>query len=188
MSAVKVISGAEARDRFEAGHPVGDRPVGDTSSPVWLHCADGWARTWDEFITNPRWWGDMPTEFCMPRRSRPTLTDAAGSAYRRESFEVGNVSGTRHFVACKETFGDLPEEYRADFGDAEYAVWSYETPIGWMRRDGSLFMPPVRYSLTTTQHQYLLARAWGIPFDTTESARKGKGRTPYTRGWQGAPR
>jgi len=39
----------------------------------------------------------------------------------------------------------------------------------------------VRYSITTTQHQHLAARALGLDgFLSSESAREGKGRTPYT--------
>ena len=40
-----------------------------------------------------------------------------------------------------------------------YVVWSYQTPIAWVRKDGKITRPNVRYSRTTSKHQgtlYLL--------------------------------
>lgn len=61
--------------------------------------------------------------------------------------------------------GRLPAEwaqrYREDqneFG-VVYTVYSYATPIAWVRGDGRTVIPPVGYSLTTTRHQNLCA-AW----------------------------
>lgn len=181
VSGVKLISGAVARERFDRGEPVDMLPAGSQLSPIWQHRGYGWARTWDGFITSPRWWGpEQATVFVAPRK-RKSLTQvyAAGAMLRYEEFACGNIDGTHHFIGGEATAGDLPEKYLADFAQAHYAVWSYDTPIGWLRQDGTLFMPPVRYSLTTTQHQGLLARAWDIWFMATESARKGKGKSPY---------
>lgn len=179
-----VINKQEARERFEAGYPVGLRRVGDTTSPIWMSIATGWAKTFEEFETNPRWWGDdVETEFARPRAGRQTGDEVAGMIFRSEVFHVGNISAAANFDPSRN-MGDLPEKYQSDFEKAHYAVWSYATPIAWnYEQRGTLYLPPVRYSITTTRHQSLVARAAGITFVSTESARKGKGRTPYT--WQG---
>lgn len=67
--------------------------------------------------------------------------------------------------------GYLPERYHEDVRDARYVVLSYETPIGWVTRSGQKTVPDVGYSLTTGQHQYEVAYAWGIDF------RPARGRT-----------
>lgn len=46
----------------------------------------------------------------------------------------------------------LPEEYHDSFKRAEYAVFSYSTPIAWYGPDGWTF-PDVKYSVTTSRHQ-----------------------------------
>jgi hypothetical protein len=47
---------------------------------------------------------------------------------------------------------DLAREYRAD--DPTYTVMSYDTPIAWVTRAGLVRIPDVKYSPTTTQHQW----------------------------------
>lgn len=64
-------------------------------------------------------------------------------------FIHGNVSGTRE---CS-TFGQLPQEYWASARNAQYLIYSYQTPIAWVDSDGVWFVPDVRYSVTTTNHQ-----------------------------------
>ena len=194
---VVVIDAEAARERFESGQKVALRRVGTTGSVIWQSCATRWARTWDEFATNPRWWGDdVDTEFVMPAPGhRDTYDDAAGYIFRREPFEVGHISGTYAFNTpprdrLARFFGDLPQQWidvffehfngePDGFSGVDYVVWSYQTVIAWVRRGGEVVMPPVRYSNTTTQHQHLVARAFGVPFTSTESARKGKGKSPY---------
>lgn len=182
MSArVMVIDIAQAEKLFNEGYTVGVRPVGRDDNPNWCHIAVGYARTFEEFAHGKRWWGDdLELEFVRPLTTRKlTRVEAAGSIFRREPFEIGSISGTPYFAPGLAR-GDLPGEYHESFEASAYAVWSYETPIAWVNPDGSITMPPVRYSNTTTQHQLLVARAFGVPFSTTESARKGKGKTPYT--------
>lgn len=36
---------------------------------------------------------------------------------------------------------------------AVYVVWSFSTPIAWVDADGTVTVPDVRYSVTTTRHQ-----------------------------------
>jgi hypothetical protein len=54
--------------------------------------------------------------------------------------------------------GRLPLEYQTSYLNAEYAVYSYNTPIAWFGADGWSF-PPVKYSVTTSRHQ---GRLWFI--------------------------
>jgi hypothetical protein len=62
--------------------------------------------------------------------------------------------------------GHLPREYWADAHAARYVVYSYATPIGWVRQDGTHIVPDVGYSPTTGQHQYAVTRAWHLPYLT----------------------
>lgn len=61
--------------------------------------------------------------------------------------------------------GRMPAEwvaaYRRDCDDPgiSYVVYSYATPIAWVRADGVSVVPDVGYSATTTRHQNL-CRAW----------------------------
>ena len=47
------------------------------------------------------------------------------------------------------------ETYRAD--DVVYTVVSYETPIAWVRRDGSVHKVNQKWTPTTSKHQSLLS-------------------------------
>lgn len=40
-----------------------------------------------------------------------------------------------------------------------FVVWSYDTPIGWWANGAGWHMPDVKYSVTTTNHQNVLATA-----------------------------
>jgi hypothetical protein len=81
--------------------------------------------------------------------------------------------------------GSLPEQHReqllTDIFDARqhhggiYVVWSYDTPIMW-RIGEHTTVPSVRYSLTTTRHQKAITGGY---FSGSESARAGKGQSPY---------
>ena len=41
----------------------------------------------------------------------------------------------------------------------DYVVYSYSTPIAWLRGDGQWFMPQADYSPTTTRHQTTIRAA-----------------------------
>lgn len=45
--------------------------------------------------------------------------------------------------------------YKAD--DVVYTVVSYETPIAWVRRDGSVHRVNQKWTPTTSKHQSLLS-------------------------------
>lgn len=58
--------------------------------------------------------------------------------------------------------GRLPEPWSAKYADdardnlITYTVFSYSTPIGWVLTDGTVVVPPVKYSITTSGHQGML--------------------------------
>jgi hypothetical protein len=79
---------------------------------------------------------------------------------RREPFTTyGNF---RAVAGGESEIGRLPEPYRTWYrdafwrGDIAYTVYSYRTPIAWECADGSVWVPPVTYSPTTSRHQGLL--------------------------------
>jgi hypothetical protein len=62
----------------------------------------------------------------------------------------------------RDDYGELPVNYWQSLQEAVYVVLSYDTPIGWTMPDGTPIVPDVGYSLTTSQHQYLVLNAWGM--------------------------
>lgn len=185
MKNTVTVSAEEARRRFDTGHVIAAIDERQTC-PLWRHVASGWARSFDELtqgLENP--------VFLRPLRERRTHDEAAGHIFRREAFEIGNLSA-EHFTRGRTYPGDLPGQYVTDLQrdvsrhNEAYLVRSYETVIAWVLPGGTVIMPPVRYSQTTTQHQHLTARALGVSFSATDgSFREGKGKTPYTsrKGW-----
>lgn len=75
-----------------------------------------------------------------------------GNSLRGEAHEPGDYVLT----------GRLPSEYHAAAVGARYIVFSYATPIGWVAADGTRVVPDERYSATTTRHQNVVRRAFGI--------------------------
>ena len=48
--------------------------------------------------------------------------------------------------------GQLPREFEIPAGES-FVVYSYATPIAWWTPSGGWFVPAVKYSVTTTNHQ-----------------------------------
>ena len=46
-----------------------------------------------------------------------------------------------------------------DFYGIDYVIYSYTTPIAWLRGDGSWFMPEAGYSVTTKRHKAIIRAA-----------------------------
>lgn len=58
------------------------------------------------------------------------------------------------------SFGQLPEDYREDAEQADYVVYSYNTPIAWKNaKTGRWTAPGTKYSTTTSRHQSKIATA-----------------------------
>jgi len=76
-------------------------------------------------------------------------------------------------------WGDVPEKYRAPANTmANIVSWyySYGTPIAWRYVNDDWYMPPVRYSVTTSRHQNQVADVIGYDFAATDSLMVGYGR------------
>lgn len=131
---------------------------------------------------------DARVAFFAPR-SVTQRDHAPGLIFRGEEFALGGLSGVREPASWSRTTGDLPAEWREKLDSASrplYVVFSYATPIAWVDADGAVTIPPVRYSLTTTGHQNLTARALGVPMPAIEiSLMKGHNHSsPYRSSWQ----
>lgn len=71
----------------------------------------------------------------------------------------GNLSGRKVTPnSSGSPYGRLDFSYRASFAQAEYAIYSYGTPIAWLA-DGEWYMPNTRYTVTTTNHQNAIRMA-----------------------------
>lgn len=83
----------------------------------------------------------------------------SGGAMHAHRYHVarGRTADGTH-LAPPSGGGDLPSEIRIPT-NAVYVVWSYVTPIAWVTDLGTVEVPDVHYSRTTTHHQ-TLCRAW----------------------------
>lgn len=75
----------------------------------------------------------------------------------RRPFVHASLSGSTRCYGL----GQLPAPFREQFraGAVVYVVLSYDTPIGWVLDDGTVVIPKVTYSATTTGHQSIVRRA-----------------------------
>jgi hypothetical protein len=78
-----------------------------------------------------------------------TFTDALKN---RQAFTTPN--GTLHAEPGRASHtGQLPAEYVPSARQADYVVYSYQTPIAWHTPYAGWLYPAERYSVTTTKHQ-----------------------------------
>jgi hypothetical protein len=78
--------------------------------------------------------------------------------FRRSGYHMWAIEG-HYDPAVWPVLGRLPAEHAEQFrADAErgiaYTVFSYQTPIAWVTSSGLVRIPDVKYSPTTTQHQW----------------------------------
>jgi len=89
-----------------------------------------------------------------------------------DMFKAASMSGG----AYSSYTGELPawarEVYMAD--KPSYVIYSYATPLAWLRSDGSWAYVDHRYSVTTSKHQshlrHLFTRMGRNPFYVTNPA------------------
>lgn len=90
----------------------------------------------------------------LQTRSRNAIENGI-KEYRH--FQSASVSGQ---TGSPVTYGQLPVEWKESAKRADYVLYSYQTPIAWVVA-GEWTIPPVKYSVTTTNHQgtvrYILA-------------------------------
>lgn len=85
---------------------------------------------------------------------------------RHEPFKIGNVSAKRYETGDSIQYGQLPPFLASQLNGLSldytvYVVYSYQTPIGWTKisDQDDWFIPAVKYSVTTTNHQNVLRYA-----------------------------
>lgn len=87
------------------------------------------------------------------RSGRDKVANGVG---RLENFKQANVSGRWYPDGDQVPTGRLPLSeavlLRRTHGPV-YVAFSYQTPIAWRRAGGPWYMPQVRYSVTTANHQ-----------------------------------
>lgn len=93
------------------------------------------------------------------RKTVVTIDEAGPRITNRKAFRT-QTGSMRGVVGGAEEMGHLPEAYREEAGDAEYVVYSYQTPIAWITADGQRVIPDIGYSLTTGSHQGTVKHAW----------------------------
>lgn len=88
----------------------------------------------------------------------------AKKIWARESFRTnGALKGVARpewidfGMMCLEDFYTLHDDKRA-YG-IDYVIYSYTTPIAWLRGDGSWTMPEAGYSVTTKRHKATILAA-----------------------------
>lgn len=90
-------------------------------------------------------------------RARQITIDAlqARKPFARSGFAMKGIEG------ASGSLGQLPKEYvdqynaLAKANALAYTVKSYNTPIAWVTTEGTVIIPEVKYSVTTTHHQGL---------------------------------
>jgi hypothetical protein len=102
------------------------------------------------------------------RKSQALIVE---SIQKQESFKVGTMSGVDVSAPLTGSHGQLIDTDQDTFnefckanedGDLVYVVYSYETPIAWVYKDGRRTRVLHRFSQTTTGHQSMVARAWSV--------------------------
>lgn len=63
-----------------------------------------------------------------------------------------------------EWLARLEADHKSDNG-IMYMVYSYRTPIAWVLGDGSVTVPAVKYSVTTSRTQSAVRRAFSMAHD-----------------------
>ena len=199
----KQITRAEARERFAKGYPTA--VTIDGAKPyIWGSAAGiSWPRNFGAYEDEKRIAAAGKPLTYWQRTGKLTHDDVAGYIFRRETVQVGNITVDGARLGNLGRLGDLPPQERVKLGQAarQYGtrlmiVWSYRTPIAWAwpavgDEPRGAYMPPVRYSLTTTQHQHLVADALGVDWSSwgegtysahepgTTKGPRGGGHTPY---------
>lgn len=72
---------------------------------------------------------------------------------------LGNYPGDYESFMSRQYYLDDPKLDLYDTWGPLYVVYSYNTPIAWVKYDGTVVIPDLRYSVTTAHHQNV-CRAW----------------------------
>lgn len=102
----------------------------------------------------------------MARMSDPKA-DAISLMKSESNFERGGISGQQCRKDAAPRQGVLPAEVHARLmrdiarDQVSYVVFSYQTVIAWVYRNGAVNLPEIKYSKTTSMHQNWVRKAFG---------------------------
>lgn len=83
-------------------------------------------------------------------QAREALSERRAYTTHGAMYAIEGVTGTGRLPR------DWADEYRADMDHITYTVVSYSTPIAWVLDNGTVVIPDVKYSVTTSKHQGML--------------------------------
>jgi len=84
-------------------------------------------------------------------KARTVAALAARKPFKRSGYGMWAMEGVSATTGRMDP--DAAREYTEDRSNVAYTVLSYATPIAWVLADGTVKVPDVSYSRTTTQHQ-----------------------------------
>lgn len=96
-----------------------------------------------------------------------TKTDAIRLMSTETNFERSVISGQQCRPDAAPRREEMPEDLHQELlasiarDEITYIVFSYRTPIAWVRRDGAVVLPDRKYSRTTSMHQNWVREAFG---------------------------
>jgi hypothetical protein len=89
--------------------------------------------------------------------AQATLREIPALIAARKDFKGNSMSATHQVFTglwwAGRLTGDDLDRWNADGHNIEYAVYSYNTPIAWVLKDGSTYRVAQKFSVTTSKHQ-----------------------------------
>ena len=91
--------------------------------------------------------------------------NAIGKIAKMEAFDgnsmCGRINPDGGYMSNGRIYGDAAVLWRIDETAARirYVVYSYATPIAWVRDNGEWVVPAEKYSATTSRHQSIVRMA-----------------------------
>ena len=91
--------------------------------------------------------------------------NAIGKIAKMEAFDGNSMCGRKNldggYMSNGRIYGDAAVLWRIDETAARirYVVYSYATPIAWVRDNGEWVVPAEKYSATTSRHQSIVRMA-----------------------------
>jgi hypothetical protein len=91
--------------------------------------------------------------------------NAIGKIAKLETFDGNSMCGRKNpdggYMSNGRIYGDAAVLWRIDETAARirYVVYSYATPIAWVRDNGEWVVPAEKYSATTSRHQSIVRLA-----------------------------
>jgi hypothetical protein len=86
--------------------------------------------------------------------------EAVYAINRTEEFRANSLSGQNYYYqGTGQLYGESLELFHNGAKKIVYAVFSYVTPIAWKYEDGTWYIVPEKFSVTTSRHQSRVRQA-----------------------------